>query len=354
MLISDRYAIGGTEGYLFPIGIRRMTLTQTLKYGNPHALRTQLLGENMAEGKGYGKCIMFNEHFVVYGIPSIVSAIGDATVATAEETESGGTQLIDSRPATPGYKEEKKEQQEDSLRRILNAMNIPLNKNLRITLKGNLYAASGVGASAASCTAIARALSQLFDMELDDNRINEIAYEGEKGYHGTPSGVDNTASTYGGMIWFVKGEPSTFDPIKIPHPIEIVMGNTGTVANTKAAVAGVRERKEKNPELYDQLFNQARNVAHDARKALESSELKEVGRLMNVNHQLLQKIEVSNNDLDTLVETARKAGAFGAKMTGGGLGGYMVALTPGQSLQEKVAKAIEKKGFSVLKTKVGV
>jgi mevalonate kinase len=308
----------------------------------------------MAEGKGYGKCILFNEHFVVYGIPSIVSAIGNATLATAEETESGGIQLIDNRPATPGYKEEKKEQQEDSLRRILEAMNISPDKNIRITLTGDLYAASGVGASAASCTAIARALNQLFDMGLGDDRINEIAYEGEKGYHGTPSGVDNTASTYGGMIWFVKGEPNTFDPIRISQPIEIVMGNTGTVANTKSAVAGVKERKEKNPELYSQIFGRARNLAYDARKALESLKLKEVGRLMNVNHQLLQKIEVSNGDLDTLVEIARKAGAFGAKMTGGGLGGYMVALTPGESLQEKVAKAIEEKGFSVVKTKIGV
>ncbi|MGC1120925.1 MAG: mevalonate kinase [Candidatus Methanofastidiosia archaeon] len=308
----------------------------------------------MAEGKGYGKCILFNEHFVVYSIPSIVSAIGDVTVATAEETESGGIQLIDNRPATPGYKEEKKEQQEDSLRRILEAMNVSPDENVRITLNGDLYAASGVGASAASCTAIARALNQLFDMGLDDDRINEIAYEGEKGYHGTPSGVDNTASTYGGIIWFVKGEPNTFDPIRISQPVEIVMGNTGTVANTKAAVAGVKERKEKNPELYNQIFGQARNLAYDARKALESSDLKEVGRLMNVNHQLLRKIEVSNSDLNTLVEIARKAGAFGAKMTGGGLGGYMVALTPGEFLQEKVAKTIEEKGFSVLKTKIGV
>ncbi|MBU7014031.1 MAG: mevalonate kinase [Theionarchaea archaeon] len=308
----------------------------------------------MAEGKGYGKCILFNEHFVVYGIPSIVSAISDATVAIAEKTDSGGIQLIDNRPATPGYKEEKKEHQEDSLRRILGAMDISMNANLRITLKGDLFAASGVGASAASCTAIARTLNQLFDMGLDDDRINEIAYEGEKGYHGTPSGVDNTASTYGGMIWFVKGEPNTFDLMKIPQPVEIVMGNTGTVANTKAAVAGVKERREKNPEEYDKIFSRARNIAYDARKALESSDLKEVGRLMNVNHQLLQKIEVSNGDLDALVETARKAGAFGAKMTGGGLGGYMVALTPGESLQEKVSKAIKKKGFSVLKTKIGV
>ncbi len=308
----------------------------------------------MAEGKGYGKCILFNEHFVVYNIPSIVSAIGDTTVAAAEKTVSGGVQLVDNRPATPGYKEEKLDQQKDSLKRILEAMGINPDENIKITLGGNLYAASGVGASAASCTAIARALNDLFDMGLNADQINDIAYEGEKGYHGTPSGVDNTASTYGGLIWFVKGEKNIFEPITMKKPVEIVMGNTGKVANTKAAVAGVRERKEKYPEKYKKIFSEADQLVHQARNALHAHDLNEVGRLMNHNHTLLQQIKVSNQELDILVETARAAGAVGAKMTGGGLGGYMVALTPGQSLQEKVATVIEEKGFSVLKTKIGV
>jgi mevalonate kinase len=308
----------------------------------------------MAEGKGYGKCILFNEHFVVYGIPSIVSAIGDTTVAVTEKTDSGGIQLIDNRSATSGYKEEKLEQQKDSLRRILEAMNIGQEENIKITLSGNLYAASGVGASAASCTALARALNELFVLHLDDQRINEIAYEGEKGYHGTPSGVDNTASTYGGLIWFIKGEKPIFDPVTMKEPVEIVMGNTGKVANTKAAVAGVRERRETFPEKYDKIFSEAERTVYAAKDAFEAHDLVEVGRLMDYNHELLQQIEVSNTDLDILVETARTAGAVGAKMTGGGLGGYMVALTPGIDLQNRVAGAIEKKGFSVLKTKIGV
>lgn len=308
----------------------------------------------MTKTTGYGKCILFNEHFVVYGIPSIVSAIGDTTVATVEETDAGGVRIVDKRPATPGYKEGKREQQKDSLNRILKVMNIDPKENLTITLGGNLYAASGVGASAASCTAIARALDQYFDMGLTDEKINQIAYEGEKGYHGTPSGVDNTASTYGGLIWFVRGETPIFESITMKDPVEIVMGNTGKVANTKAAVAGVKKRKEETPEKYDTLFAEADTMVHAAKKALESNDLAAVGNLMNLNHHLLQQIEVSNADLDMLVETARNAGALGAKMTGGGLGGYMVALTPGIPLQEKVAASIEDKGFSVLKTKIGV
>ena len=117
-------------------------------------------------------------------------------------------------------------------------MNINASKSgLKIILEGNLYCASGIGASAASCVAIARALSDYFDMNLSDDEINDIAYEGEMGYHGTPSGVDNTASTFGGLIWFQKGENNTIEKISMRNPVEIVIGNTGKVANTVAAVA---------------------------------------------------------------------------------------------------------------------
>ena len=309
----------------------------------------------MGEGSGFGKVILFNEHFVVYGIPAIASAIGSKTIAKVEHSEGEGWSLSDERPATPGYKKEKWEHQKDSLERILKAAGIDTGqKAIKITLEGDLKAASGVGASAASCAAIARALSHQLGLGFSDERINEIAYEGEKGYHGTPSGIDNTAATFGGLIWFVKGEPNVMDRLKLKEPVEIVMGNTGIVANTKAAVAGVRERKEKEPEKYERIFNAANELAPKARDAFASYELRAVGEYMDRNHELLQSIEVSSKDLDFLVKLARDHGAVGAKMTGGGLGGFMVALTPSKELQEEVAKAIEKEGFEALRTRIGV
>jgi mevalonate kinase len=201
------------------------------------------------QGIGFGKAILFNEHFVVYGVPSIVSAIGKYTVAKIEPNDKQKLIIEDNREATPKYKDEKLSQQNDSLNKIIKKMGIDLSKNgIKITLNGNLYAASGIGASAASCVAIARALSDYFGLNLTDEEINDIAYEGEKGYHGNPSGVDNTASTYGGLIWFQKGESNIIEKIPISNPIEVVIGNTGVVANTALAVAGVRERKEKNSE----------------------------------------------------------------------------------------------------------
>lgn len=308
----------------------------------------------MGEGKGYGKVILFNEHFVVYGVPSIVSAIDKATTAKVERSSGPGWSLEDNRPATPGYKEEKLEQQRESINLILKAAGIdPTKTPIKITFGGDLVAASGIGASAASCTALARALSDEFNLGLSDEQINELAYEGEKGYHGSPSGIDNTAATYGGLIWFVRGEPNVMERLKIKRPVEVVMADTGIVANTKAAVAGVHERKEKYPEKYGKIFSEARDLAFMARKALEDYDIRAVGKLMDENHRLLQAIEVSCKELDFLVELARANGAYGAKMTGGGLGGNIVALTPGKDLQDQVARAIKKEGFEVLMTRVG-
>ena len=308
-----------------------------------------------AEGLGFGKAILFNEHFVVYGIPAIVSAIGKYTTAKVSPFEILDVKLTDNRDATPNYKKDKLKQQKDSLDRILKKMNINIsNEGIEIELNGNLYAASGIGASAASCVAIVRALSDYYNLNLSDEEINNVAYEGEKGYHGNPSGIDNTASTYGGLIWFEKKEPVVIEKIDIPNSIEIVMGNTGKIANTYEAVAGVMERKEKYTDKYKEFFDRAENIAYLAKSALIEEDLVEIGKLMNENHKLLQQIEVSSKELDFLVKLAREHGAFGAKLTGGGLGGNMIALTPGKSLQDEVANAIEKEGFQTLKTEIGV
>lgn len=307
------------------------------------------------EGIGFGKAILFNEHFVVYGVPAIVSAIGKYTVAKVQSFEEPRLHLVDNRNATPRYKEDKEDQQKDSIQRIIKKMDLDFSdEGVEVELAGTLYAASGIGASAASCVAIARALSDYYQLDLSDEEINQIAYEGEKGYHGTPSGIDNTASTFGGLIWFEKKEDPVMDRIELMNPVEIVMGNTGKVADTTAAVAGVRDRKESEPEKYAEIFKRAENIAYLAKQAFIDEDLHEIGKLMNENHKLLQQIEVSSKELDFLVRLAKEYGAYGAKLTGGGLGGNMIALTPGRKLQDEVANAIEKEGFQTLKTSIGV
>ncbi len=310
----------------------------------------------MGKGAGFGKVILFGEHFVVHGVPGIVSAIDSATDA---EVKQNGSELVirDERKAATGYAEEKRLQQIESIERMLKKMGLDPKMPLNIWVGGTLPGFSGLGASAASSVAIARAIAEELSLNLSDEEVNQIAYEAEKAYAGNPSGIDNTAATYGGLIWFKKnltGGSASVEKLSIRKPVEIIIGSTGKVANTKAMVTGVAERKNKHPEEYNQIFKQAENLTYAGRKALEGYDLEKVGELMNENHRLLQEIEVSSSELDLLVDISRKNSAFGAKLTGGGGGGCMVALTPGKKLQEKVAVAIEKEGYEALRTKIGV
>jgi mevalonate kinase len=326
----------------------------------------------MATGYGFGKVILLGEHFVVYGLPAIASAIADRTMAevkisSGHEVMAGGVgpgtfvlhgpgwTLYDSRPETTGYKTEKAMEQKRSIELMLAFMQVDTKKSpLNIVLGGNLKAASGVGASAASCAAIARAISALLGLDLSDARINDVAHEGEKGYHGTPSGIDDTAATYGGLFLFRRSQPKNqVEPIRTKRPIEIVMGNTGLTASTSEVVAGVKERKCRDPQRFERIFIEAEKMVQSSRKALEAHDLLELGGLMNLNHTLLQEIGVSHKKLELLVEIARNEGAPGAKITGTGQGGYMVALTPGKELQERVGKAMENAGFAALRTSIG-
>lgn len=323
-----------------------------LLYSNPLCFGLVLMGK----GSGFGKTILFGEHFVVHGVPGIASAIVSAADATVKKAQKG-INVIDTRNGAKGYAEKKKLQQIESIERMLKAMDLdPKKVAMDIWLGGNLPGFSGLGASAASSVAIARAIAEEFSLILSDENINDVAYEAEKAYAGNPSGIDNTAATFGGLIWFKKNlsiGSNMIEQLNIRKPVEIVIGNTGIVANTKAMVAGVAERKEQHPTKYSAIFRQAENLANEGRKALERFDLHAVGDLMNENHRLLLEIEVSCKELDHLVDLARKKGAFGAKMTGGGGGGCMLALTPGKDLQEKVALAIENESFEVLRTKIG-
>ncbi len=306
----------------------------------------------MSVGIGFGKVILFGEHFVVHGIPGIVAGINDRTIATVEASKK--YELIDNREEIPGYKQEKLEQQKESMKLIFAKMGIDEEKNpVKIVLWGNLLAASGVGASAASCAAIARALADLFGQENSDERINEIAFEGEKAYHGNPSGIDNTAATYGGLLWFERANPNIVERISCRKKIEIVMANTGIVGDTKKAVESVKEKKEKNPEKFNPLFEEAVELVKKARKAIEGGNIKEFGMLANRNHELLRELGVSSPELEELVKISLDNGALGAKLTGGGMGGYMFAVAPEKELQGQVSKAMQEKGYCVIKTSVG-
>jgi mevalonate kinase len=309
----------------------------------------------MAKGTGFGKTILIGDQFVLEEVPAIVSAISYETVATVERSAGEGWTLEDNRIEVPGYKEKKKEQQGRSIDRILEVMNIDVKKHpIKITFGGTLLAGSGVGASAASCVSLARALNAEFNLGYSIEEINRVAWQGEFPYHGVASGVDNTASTYGGLLLFqlIKGQQH-FERIKTPKPFEIVLANSGITANTALLDEVTEQQKKEDPELFKSRLKMITSQAYDMKRALEAGNLKSVGEIMSNNHKILIDMQFSHETLDYLCKLALEKGAWGAKVTGGGRGGYMVALTPGEKLQDTVAAAFDKEGYKLIRAAIG-
>ena len=310
----------------------------------------------MAKGTGFGKTILIGDQFVLDEVPAIVSAISFETVTTVERIAGDGWILEDNRIEVPGYKEKKKEQQRRSIDRILEVMNIDVKRNpIKITVGGTLLAGSGVGASAASCVSLARALNAEFNLGYPTEEINRVAWQGEFPYHGVASGVDNTASTYGGLLLFyLKNGEQHFEKIKTPKSFEIVLANSGITANTAALDEFIEVQKKDNAELFASRLKIIVSQGADMKKALEAGDLEKVGTVMTENHKLLVDMDMSHEILDYLCKLALEKGALGAKVTGGGRGGYMVALTPGKALQDKVASSFEKEGYKlIIKATIG-
>jgi mevalonate kinase len=306
----------------------------------------------MAKASAPGKLILFGEHFVVYGLPAIATAIEARTVAEVKKARKFS--LHDKRPETPGYKKEKLDQQSDSIQRILRAMGLEGEK-VSIDLGGDLIAASGVGASGASCAAIAAALNEEFKLGKGIDEINDVAYEGERGYHGVPSGIDNCCSCYGGFILFRKDLKTRKGIVRQLHSkavLSIIIGNTGITSNTAEVVEDVKKRKQRDPDKFSRMLDDYTVIVEKGETALDNGELKTIGLLMNMNHQILKEMDISSPELEELVDVASRSGALGAKLTGTGRGGLMIALVTDET-KSSVASAIEKAGYRSEITRIG-
>ena len=309
----------------------------------------------MAKGSGFGKTILIGDQFVLDEVPAIVSSIPFETVTTVERIDGEGWILEDNRIEVPGYKEKKKEQQARSIDRVLEVMKIDVKKTpIRITVGGTLLAGSGVGASAASCVSLARALNEEFKLGYPIEEINRTAWQGEFPYHGVASGVDNTASTYGGLLLFyLKNGQQHFEKIHTPKSFEIVLANSGVTVNTAALDEFIDQQKKGDPALFAARLSLLTAQVFEMKAALEAGNLENVGRIMSENHKLLVDMVMSHETLDYLCKLALEKGALGAKVTGGGRGGYMVSLTPGKKLQDTVASAFAKEGYQLIKATIG-
>jgi mevalonate kinase len=307
-------------------------------------------------GSAFRKTILIGDSFVLKEVPAIVASIPYETECRVERLADGSGWILDDERAEVSRQIAKKNSKRVvSINRILEVMDIDVDHHpIKITYGGAWLAGSGLGASAASCVSLARALNDEFELGLSNEDINHIAWEGEFAYHGIPSGVDNTASAYGGVIFFhIKNGQTSWQQIPIKQPVEVVLGNSGVKGDTSELDAHVEAQETKNPDRFKAHLKAVADQAFEMKKALEAYDLKRVGRVMTANHRILIDLEISHEKLDYLCNMALNMGALGAKVTGGGLGGYMNALTPGRKLQEKVAAAMEKEGFEAIRATIG-
>jgi mevalonate kinase len=212
---------------------------------------------------------------------------------------------------------------------------------LTIHLGGPLVPSSGIGASASDVVALSRALSEMYALGLTEDQVNQSAFVGEAGYHGTPSGVDNTAATFGGLLTYqrVAGK-SSFAPVVFGSPLYLVVVGTGITASTTKVVGDVRALKEKDPQWFADVMKRYDALATDAIDAIRSNNVAKLGALMDANHVLCRELTISCPELEAIVSSAKQNGALGAKLSGTGRGGIAVALAKDKAHQERMGMAL--------------
>ncbi|MEW5938210.1 MAG: mevalonate kinase [Chloroflexota bacterium] len=281
----------------------------------------------MAHASAPGKIILFGEHAVVYGRPALAAPVTQVH-ADVEVTESPRPGIWIHAPDISLDAELSSLPADHPIGAAITSVfaraGVSTLPSLEIKISSSIPVASGLGSGAAVTVAIIRALSSFISHLSSLEQINSLAYEVERLHHGTPSGIDNTVITYAKPVYFIKGQP--IQTFAVGSPFTLVIADTGVSAPTKESVGDVRKLWEADKARWEGVFDEIGKIAKEARDFIERGKTKELGPLMDANHALLQELTVSSAELDRLVAAARRSGASGAKMSGGGRGGNMIAL----------------------------
>ncbi len=329
----------------------------------------------MTTSSSPGKIILFGEHAVVYGQPAIAVPVTQVNATCTVHTAAHRGVIL----SAPDFGQRFWFSETDRRNPLAAAVyafqdqleDPTLLHNLTITVTSTIPVASGLGSGAAIAACIIRALARhLGRADLaTDTAVSAMTYEVERIHHGTPSGIDNTVVSYERPVYFVRDlavsdpathqraldvglalYPSALETFHVHTPLQILIANTGISAPTKESVGDVRRQWLETPAPFNQLFAACGAIAQEARKAIEQGQSGRLGELMWDNHEQLRQMTVSSAALDTLVEAARQAGALGAKLSGGGRGGNMIALVQPET-ETAVRKALLAAGaVSVIKT----
>ncbi len=307
------------------------------------------------------KIILFGEHAVVYGRPAIAIPVTEVKARAVVTPAIRGTQGSVHIQAPDIDLEDDLSHLPDAhplaatIRQVLSALGVPRSPACIVRVTSTIPVAAGLGSGTAVTIAILRAYAAFLGRPLSDERVSELAYEVEKLYHGTPSGIDNTVITYAMPVYFQRQERGSplIETFRVSQPFSILIADTGISSPTSTAVGDVRKAWQAELERYEALFDAAGEIAHTARQLIERGSPDLLGPLMDRNQALLQQMGVSSPDLERLITAARSAGALGAKLSGGGRGGNMIALIPAEKA-EQISVALKNAGaVRTIVTRIG-
>lgn len=291
------------------------------------------------------KAILFGEHAVVYGRPAIAVPLNERKATVTIVAKEPGEQ---SRVIAPQLKIDSSLNEfppDNAIRQMLEIVisNLQIDPlpPCKITIDSSIPISAGLGSGAAISVALIRAISKFLEIVLPDDKVSLISFEMEKIHHGTPSGIDNTVIAFGKPILFQKDAP--FSKISLVKPLHLVVAGTGTRSNTREIVSSVRESWSKDTPAYEAIFDKIGALVNKAHAALKRGSITSIGKLMNENQGLLKQIGVSSPELEKLISAALESGALGAKLTGAGNGGNIIAIVK-EGTGAKVLEAVKQAG----------
>ncbi|MFT3925929.1 MAG: mevalonate kinase [Myxococcales bacterium] len=302
---------------------------------------------------GHGKVILFGEHSVVHGRPALALAVERGAEVHAVRKAEGPTELSiapwDVQVDAGGEPNQGRELLQSALKVAREFYEDDLELSLTATM--NLPGGAGMGSSAALGVAVLRAMDAARGISRSDQEIFERSLPWERVFHGNASGIDNAMATYGGMAVFKKGESLT--RIVPRHRVRLIAGHSGSQRIAKPMIESVARQFQKEPERVGKLFDAIASIVSNGKLALEQGDLKGLGQLMTMNHMLLSSLMLSTSELEEMIAAAMQAGALGAKLTGAGGGGCMIALIDNDEQHAAVKAALTGLGRTVYDVEAG-